>query len=256
MKGNMTGKLSRQINFQSIPNFRDIGGYRTNKGKTVAWRRIFRSGNLNRMTEEDFGKLKEEIRLATVIDLRSAEEIGRQGVGLHSQSDIRYHNISFITDGGNREADERRFRTFSNMGQFYMDIVRDKGFGRRIIQAMEVIAEEENHPLIFHCAVGKDRTGVLSAMLLSVIGVQDSDIIEDYTMSGLYIEELLQRISSDPKIAEAVKPLPDYFWTATPESIILFLTTLRQEYGSIPGYLELMGSDKTLVERLEKALLV
>lgn len=252
----MTEKLSRQINFESIPNFRDMGGYRTHKGKTVAWRRIFRSGNLNRMTEDDFKRLKEEIGLTTVIDLRSTEEIERQGLGLYSQSDIRYHNISFITDGGSREADERRFRTFSNMGQFYIDIIRDKGFGRRIIQAMEVIAEAENHPLVFHCAIGKDRTGVLAATLLSVIGVQDSDIINDYTLSGPFMEELLKRINSDPELAANAAPLPQYFWKAAPESMELFLTTLRQEYGSIKGYLDSMGSENTLIERLEKALLV
>ena len=57
-------------------------------------------------------------------------------------------------------------------------------------------------------------------------------------------------------MATNAAPLPAYFWQATPESIALFLTTLREEYGSIPGYLEIMGSEDSLVERLEKALLV
>ncbi|OGO00583.1 MAG: hypothetical protein A2Y58_00885 [Chloroflexi bacterium RBG_13_51_52] len=252
----MTEKYSRHINFESIINFRDIGGYKTRQDKTVAWRRLFRSGDLRRITENDLKKLKEEIRLATIIDLRSAEEIERQGVGIPAGADIKYYNVSFITDGGNREADERRFRTFSNMGQFYLDIVRDKLFGGRIIKAMEIIAETENHPLVFHCAIGKDRTGILAAVLLNILGVKDKDVIKDYTLSGPYMEDLLKRIRSDPKMAANAAPLPDYFWKASPESMELFLTTLRKEYDSIPGYLETMGAADSLTERLKKTLLV
>lgn len=236
-------------------NFRDLGGYRTRNNRTVAWRRVFRSGEFSRITREDYQKLKEEIKLATVIDLRSDFEVKRQGLGLLAQADLKYHNIPFIPDGGNREEDERRFRTFTNMGQFYMDIVRDKGYGKRINQAMEIIAGAENHPLVFHCAIGKDRTGILAAMLLSLVGVPDEDIIEDYTLSGPYMEELLEQINSDPKTAENVPQVPNYFWKALPESMELFLTTLRKEYGSIPGYLESMGSKDSLIERLKAALL-
>lgn len=245
----------RQIDFEAIQNFRDIGGYRTAQGKSVVWRRIFRSGNLRQMTPGDLRKLKEEIRLTTVIDLRSDFEIKRQGMGLLAQADFIYHNIAFITDGGSREADERRFKACSNMGQFYLDIVRDKGYGRRIIAALEVIAAAENHPLVFHCAVGKDRTGILASLLLSLLGVNDNDIIKDYTQSTTYMEELLKHLNEDPKMAEGAKGLPDYFWKASEESMVLFLTTLRKEYGSIAGYLEFMGSESLLKERLERALL-
>src|SRR4030042_453038 len=193
----MTEKYSRHLNFESISNFRDIGRPQPRQGKAIAWRRIFRSGALRHATNRDFKRLKEEIRLATVIDLRSAEEIERQGIGIPAEADIKYHNIAFMTDGGNREADERRFRTFTNMGQFYLDIVRDKGFGRHIIEALEIIA------------------GAANAM-----------------------------------------PLPTYFWKASPESMELFLNTLRKEYGSIPGYLKSMGSTDSLIENLKKALLV
>ncbi len=251
----MAEKHSRQITFESIQNFRDIGGYKTAKGQTVAWRRLFRSGDLRQMTQSDFQKLKKEIKLATVIDLRSAQEIERQGVGLVSEANVRYHSVPFIA-GANRAEDERLFRKCTNMGEFYLHIVRHKDFGSQIITALEVIAEAKNHPLVFHCAVGKDRTGILASILLSVIGVQDTDIIKDYTLSGPFMIELLKHIKSDPKMAEGAKPLPGYFWKATPKSMELFLTTLRQEYGTVPGYLKTQGAEKSLIKRLKKALLV
>lgn len=252
----MIEKHSRQINFESISNFRDIGGYRTHKGKTVAWRRIFRSGNLNRVTEDDFKRLKEEIGLTTVIDLRSIEEIERQGTGLPADSDIKYYNVSFITDDDRQEAERKRYDSFTNMGQFYVDFTRDKGFGGSIVQALEIIAEPRNHPLAFNCAVGKDRTGILAAMLLSTLGVAEKDIIEDYTLSDQYMDALREQLKKADDIPDDVKILPDFFWRAAPESMTLLLAKLREEYGSISGYLKLMGAEDSLTERLEKALLV
>jgi protein-tyrosine phosphatase len=251
----MAEKYSRHLRFESVSNFRDIGGYRTRQGYTVAWRRVFRSGEFARITRHDFKRLMEEISPASVVDLRSKGEVERLGVGLLSEAGIKYHNISFMADGGDKQADERRYDRFKNMGEFYLDLMPRKEYGQRIIEALEVIAIPENYPLVFNCAVGKDRTGILAAVLLSVLGVADEDIIEDYSLSGPYMEELLRKIDDDPQIAEADKALPDFFWKASPESMSLFLNTLRRDYGSIRGYLECMGCEPSLVERLERALL-
>lgn len=250
----MSELYSRHIKFEHVINFRDLGGYRARDGYTVAWRRLFRSGEFRNMTRSDFNLLTGEIGVTSVIDLRSSIEVERQGVGLLSEADIRYHNISFLA-GGNREEDERLFKEFTNMGEFYLHLVRKSEFGERIAAALEIIAEPENHPLVFHCAIGKDRTGILAAVLLSVLGVKDEDIIEDYSLSAPYMEELLERINNDPEMAKAIKPLPDYFWKAAPESMALFLSTLRREYGSVRDYVKAQGVEPSLIKRLESSLL-
>ena len=198
----MTEKYSRHLRFKSVTNFRDLGGYRTRQGRTVAWRRVFRSGEFARINQDDYRRLTEEIRLAAVVDLRSDFEVKRQGIGLPAESGIKYYNISFITDGGKTEAEAQRYKAFTNMGEFYLEIVRDKGFGGRIIQALEIIAEAKNHPLVFNCAIGKDRTGILAAMLLSVLGVAEKDIIEDYSLSDQYMDELRTKLNREGKIPE------------------------------------------------------
>ena len=251
----MKEQYPRHLRFKSVINFRDLGGYRTRSGRTVAWRRIFRSGDFSRITQEDYRRLNEEIKLVAVIDLRSPQEVEHQGIGLVSEAGVRYHSIPFMA-GTSRAEDERFFRQCTNMGDFYLYIIKHESFGSQIVKALEVIAEAENHPLVFNCAIGKDRTGVLAAMLLSLVGVPDEDIIEDYTLSGPYMEELLEQLKNDLKTAENVPQVPDYFWKAAPESMEIFLTTMRKQYGSIPGYLESMGSANSLIERLEKALLV
>ena len=250
----MTDLYSRHLNFEQITNFRDIGGYPAWDGRTIVWRRVFRSGEFRHMTRNDLHQLTRELGLTSVIDLRSSMEVEHQGIGLLSECDIKYHNVSFLA-GGKREEDERLFRECTNMGQFYLHIVRKSGFGVRIVTALEIIAEPNNHPLVFNCAIGKDRTGILAAILLSVLGVEDEVIIKDYSLSTPYAEELEKRTKSDPKMAEAVKPLPAYFWEAAPESMALFLTTLQREYGSVRGYLQDQGVEPSLIQRLERALL-
>lgn len=250
----MTEPYSRHIQFENVVNFRDLGGYPARDGYTTAWRRLFRSGEFRHMTRNDLDLLIGEIGLTSVLDLRSSLEVENQGIGLLAESDINYHNVSFIA-GGSREEDERLFGQITNMGQFYLHLVRESEFGGRIVRALELIADPDNHPLVFHCAIGKDRTGILAAVLLSVLGVKDEVIIKDYSLSTPYMEQLLKRISSDPATAKHIKPLPGYFWEASEESMSLFLTTLQNEYGSIEDYLKAQGIDGSLIERLEKALL-
>jgi protein-tyrosine phosphatase len=251
----MTETYKRLLEFKSVTNFRDLGGYRTRQGRTVAWRRVFRSGEFARISPKECRRLTEEIKLASVVDLRSPFEIERQGKGLLAESGIRYHNVAFITADGDREANERRYRTLNNMGEFYVELIRYREYGQRIIEALELIAEPKNHPLVFHCAVGKDRTGILAAVLLNVLGIEDKDVIEDYSLSGLYMQELLKNLEKDAEFAEGAKGLPDFFWKASPESMELLLATFRKEYGSVVDYLKVMGAEKSLVKRLEKALL-
>jgi len=250
----MTELYSRHISFEYVPNFRDLGGYRARDGYTVAWRRLFRSGELGNMTRSDFNLLTGEIGLTSVIDLRSSMEVEQQGVGLLAKAGIKYHNISFIA-GGNRDEDKRLFREFTNMGQFYLHLVRHSEFGERVVAALKIIAEPGNHPLVFHCAIGKDRTGILAAILLSALGVEDEDIIEDYSLSTPYMEELINRMNNEPKMAEFARQLPGYICQAAPESLALFLSTLQREYGSVRNYLEIQGIEPSLIQRLEKALL-
>jgi protein-tyrosine phosphatase len=250
----MTEKYPRHLRFASVINFRDIGGYKTRKGKTVAWRRVFRSGEFRNLTQIDFKRLTCELGVVSVIDLRSGPELENNGKGLLEGSEIKYCNIAFMTDD-DPGVNPSRYEHCTNMGEFYLEMARQKDYGKRIIEALEVIADSGNHPLVFHCAVGKDRTGMLAAILLNLLGVEEDDIIQDYTLSEPYMDELLARLKNNPQKNDPPLDIPDYFWKASPESMKLFLSTISKEYGSVNGYLESMGMEPSLTERLEIALL-
>jgi protein-tyrosine phosphatase len=245
---------SREISFEAVLNFRDLGGYQTAKDQAVTWRRLFRSGELHKMTPRDAKRFKEEIELNTVLDLRSNFETERHGLGL--VSGFKYHNVSLIADGGDNEANARRFNDFTDMGQFYFYLAGQKEFTKGIIQCLEIIADPANHPLVFHCSLGKDRTGILAAILLSVIEVAPQDIINDFLLTAPYAEIVVNRMKNNPRPNKDSNSIPDYFWQVTPESIAFFLTGLKNEYGSTKIYLEAHGAKPSLFKRLESTLLV
>jgi protein-tyrosine phosphatase len=251
----MAENFDRHLKFDSVINFRDIGGYRGHGRKTVSWRRVFRSGEFRNITRQDLERLIIELNVKSVIDLRSEYELKKNGKGLLSECDINYCNIAFMTDGGDPNADAKRYANLTNMGDFYVGLMRQKEFGRHIVEALEVIADPNNHPLVFHCAVGKDRTGLLATMLLSLLGVREADIIEDYTLSEPYMDELLEKLRKNPKEGEGVPPIPDYFWKASPESMKILLSTLRRDYGSVERYLEDVGMASELPKQLKNVLL-
>ena len=142
------------------------------------------------------------------------------------------------------------------MGELYLIFIQQKQFNRGIIEALEIMAETENHPLIFHCAAGKDRTGILAAIVLSILDIADEYIVNDYCLSSVRMDVLQDRIKSEFLTDEDIKILTDYRWEADAASMKLFLTSIKKEYVSMTGWVQAQGADITLVKRLESALLV
>jgi protein-tyrosine phosphatase len=250
--------MDRHITFESVPNFRDLGGYRAQDGRTVAWRRLFRSAALHSMSPTDIARFKEDIRPRAVIDLRSPRESARQReIDLLGEVGARYHNVPFRSSSpGYVEQETELFREATHMGELYLYRIRQPELGRKLVASLELIADRNNHPLVFHCSLGKDRTGLLAAMLLAAAGVTDEDIIEDYILSAPFMPAIRDHLTNDPAARPEVKELPAFQWEALAESMARFLALLRQEYGSAAGYLKAQGADHSLPRRLEEALLV
>jgi protein-tyrosine phosphatase len=244
---------SRQLEFEAILNFRDLGGYTVDGGRQVAWRRVFRSGGLWDATPADWLRLRKEVGVRSVLDLRDKAEIDRRGCG-QTKASLSYINVPLSTDSGNIGAVEL-VRALGDTGKVYLLNMKDTGFGRRLVECLRVIAEAD-HPLVFHCSAGKDRTGVLAACLLSVLGVDSEHIVGDYTLTGPYMARHIERLSRDPEDARFLQSLPTFMHESSAASMALFLSTMKQDYGSIQDYLLTHGADGSLFGRLEQALLV
>lgn len=244
-----------QFKFDGIHNFRDLGGYGTRDGYTVARSRIFRSGELHGMTPDDLKNLKDNIRLRSILDLRSEFEISQTESGLIPESGFNYFNVPLITDGGDIESNKRRYHGLDNMGEFYVSLSKQDYFPPRLIEALNIIADPANHPVVFHCSAGKDRTGILAAILLAILGVNDSDIAKDYTLTASHPEKQYNNVSIETLQEGRRNGLPAYFWKIEPGLILYFLENIRGEYGSIEGYVYAQGGDNPLIDRLRTSLL-
>src|SRR5215470_11739224 len=249
--------ILRHIRFESVLNFRDLGGYRTHDGRTVAWRRLFRSGALHKITARDIARLKQEISPRAVVDLRRPRDPEKSPEPLLLEEiGARYYPVPFRPDSPSYLEDEAKANpNATNLGAIYLYRISEPPFGKRLVDALEIIAERDNHPLVFHCTAGKDRTGVLAAMVLAAVGIVDADVVEDYALSAPLMKDIRDRMNSDPETAQAVKDLPDLHWAASAESMTAFLSLLRREYGSVAGYLKANGARSSLVDRLKAALL-
>jgi protein tyrosine/serine phosphatase len=247
---------NRELYFEAIYNFRDLGGYSGRNGKAMAWGRLFRSGELRHATQADLVRLSRDIGLNSILDLRNEKDLSLFGTGSINTSHFHYINVPLITDPDNTLITLEQAAELSELAELYLRMLRVPFYGTRIVQCLRVLGDSHNLPLVFHCSAGKDRTGVLTAVLLSALGVNDKDIIADYATTASYMQRHLNRINQDPREAEFLASLPAYIHEAAPSSMELLLASIRREYGSTREYLTLHGADGALFEQLEYALLV
>lgn len=252
----MLEQYNRDIQFDGILNFRDMGGYRARGGRTTAWRRLFRSGEMHHMTAQDAARLIDEIHIKTIIDLRSSDNQKKTGAGLLGEAGIQVVRLPcVVVYDGDMEPGMTAAKKFSGLEEAINYQIRLKNYSSSLIKAMEIIADPKNHPVVFHCNAGKDRSGILAALILSVLGVMKHDIINDYAMTDQYMKAFIERWNSDTETAGILDDLPAYHLRAVPESMDIFLNALKKDYGSVEDYLKAQGADATLVNRLENALL-
>jgi protein-tyrosine phosphatase len=256
-KNPVLSTCSRNIEISFVGNLRDLGGLPASGGRQVARRKVYRSAEIKPKSAEDVSLLRQLTGITTVLDLRGETEIKADTTHLLRSGGLAYFNAPLIAGGpgtGGRNEKEV-FSRFQNMGQFYLHQTRQQAFGRSLVGALEFIADPLNQPVLFHCAVGKDRTGMLSAAILSVLGVAPEDIIADYHLSTPYMLSVREEMKLQPAGRQMLESLPAYCWEAATASMALVLSELNRQYGSFKGYLETNGAASALFQRLEAAFL-
>ena len=242
--------MNRSIELEGCFNFRDLGGYPSADGRKVAWRSLFRSDGLQLLTAADVALLRDEIALGNIIDLRSTAEVEGDGRGLLENEAIGFHHLPLYDGGSQRHADYDPDTV--TLGQRYFFLAELAGEPMR--KALEVIADADA-AVVYHCAAGKDRTGVVSAILLGLLGVPDEIIVADYAASKENLDAIIDRLMSAQSYKTMLSQLPADTMHAEPETMSEFLTLMRDKHGSMRGYAGAIGVSEERIERLSERLL-
>lgn len=241
---------SRHVELPNIFNLRDLGGYAAADGRTVAWRRLFRADGLQRLTPTDAAGLH-DLGICTVVDLRRPEEVE---LGRVAAEGLTYHHHSLQPEVWAIEQFDASVGSARYLADRYLEMTALRG--EQVAVVLRLIGDPAATPLVFHCAAGKDRTGVVAALTLSLLGVSDDDIAADYALSTESTKRWLEwAYEHIPEVAAEVSELPGPWTTAPPAAIRGFLDGLRDQHGSVEEYAASIGVGDETVESIRGYLL-
>ncbi|MGN9837356.1 tyrosine-protein phosphatase [Nonomuraea sp. H19] len=220
--------MIRHIEFSNLCNFRDVGGYAAEDGRTLQWQRLYRADSLGWLAGDDLTAFR-ALRVRTVIDLRHPAEVEKAGRVPEAEGQ-RYHNLPIEGRRWNTTPYREELGVGRYLANRYLEVSEDGVENLRT--ALETIANADNAPVVIHCAAGKDRTGILTALVLSLAGVSEDDIVADYALTGLATE----RFIADWRRRHPDTPMWPGFGLAPAEAMRLFLTDLSHRHGSIETY--------------------
>jgi len=213
-----------------LVNFRDLGGHPTRRGVTRSGR-VFRSDSLAHAAPDDVVHLVEERGVHTVVDLRGSAEVDAFPNQPMADAGVTIHHVPLI-DPEKREQSGLDWETMSlfDLYRFLLETA-----GTEFVEVLQIIAEPANHPLVFHCAAGKDRAGLIAATVLGLLEVDDEEIIADYAATEAALEALKQRAAQ--RATDTGRPPAARFMTADAATMRETLGWLHAEHGGFAPYM-------------------
>ncbi len=268
---------NRVLSIEGVINFRDIGGYSAADQRQVAWGKVYRSAQLDKLSAQGVQQMV-ALKVKTVVDLRFNDETERYPTirrAFPSADFISWQSELTELQTDSAEIMKRSWRDSLDSGDagqvreamrvnYPVKLYSHRGVYREMLRRL--INDES--PLVFHCAAGKDRTGVAAALILSLLGVSDEDIVEDYLISQSQVSQLLDTWvaggAADSEYNDFQKRLAQYpralvqpVFDADVDYITTLLDYIKETYTSFTDYaMEVLALEQGDIQQLRKALLV
>lgn len=251
MTGHPNELRPREHAIDGLVNFRDLGGLPTRDGRMVRPGRVFRSDNPKSLTPEGKKQLVSVVAPALVIDLRIPLEVTREGYDLGD--DVTLINCPMTPQSGINQEQIDAGMCDNLVDDYMRQIEVNGGF---VAQALSLIADPVNLPVVIHCTAGKDRTGIVAAMLLELLGVPHEDIVHDYQMTTRNMAPVVERIRSAPVFQEnGLAYAPDWIFASDAQTMEGFLARMTAEFDSAEQWALQQGLTQAQVDRLRSELL-
>lgn len=247
---------TRWIDLHGAANARDLGGLPTADGHLTRRARVLRSDNLQDLTVADVRVLLDDYELKNVIDLRSDAEVRLEGPGpLTRVPAVTVHQLSLFPEQGrhtdaaataapvdvdkalpwrNAPNDAAEAPEQDRSIGLYLGYLADRGDS--IVAALRVMTRTDGAALV-HCAAGKDRTGVVCALALDVVGVTREAIVADYALSGERLDAVVERLRASDTYADDLNSRPPDAHRLDPAVMEKLLTRVDEEFGGTTGWL-------------------
>lgn len=214
--------------------------------------RLFRSDSLAAVSDADVRYIVDTLALRTAVDLRAGHEIDDHPHGPLVDAGVAVYHRPIVDETRRRPEDSSPVAR--ELDEIYALML--ERFGDRFAAVVELLAEADGHPAVFFCAGGKDRTGLVAALVLGALGVPDEEIGTDYALTAENLPVLLERNRAraaargvDPEVSE------HELLVAEAATMLAVLERLRAEHGSVDGYLERHGVAPPTVQALRAGLL-
>ena len=262
------------IDLDGAVNVRDVGGLPTVDGRTTRPGVLLRSDNLQDLSPADVDRLVRDVGVRTVLDLRSKGEVHLTGPGPLRAAGPVHHQLSLIPEWDGEPDREEVDRALdaavqekalpslppgpkqkgpTDLGDHYTSYIANAG--PNIGCALRILADPESGTTVVHCAAGKDRTGVVVALALSLAGVTREAVVEDYLRSAERGEGILARLKSTTSYGPSLAEVQVADITPRAGSIAGLLDHVDRAYGGPHGLAMALGVTEEEVARLGVRLL-
>jgi protein-tyrosine phosphatase len=238
----------RNLTFSSVYNFRDVGGYAGHDGRTTRWRRLYRADSLHRLKGDDWEAFA-ALGVRSVLDLRRSFEVEQHGRVPEAEG-LRYYNpvLEHVEWSDVPHPDGIQHERW--LADRYLNFLEDGQAG--LATSLNVIADPAAAPIVVHCMAGKDRTGVVCALTLSLLGVSDEDIATDYALTETAMASLTEYLrTNNPEAIEG----NDHMFDSPRAAMLLFLADVRTLHGSVEKYVREIGVSGEQVASMRAHLL-
>jgi len=257
------------LELEGAVNVRDVGGLPTVDGRTTRTGVLVRADNLQDLTSADVERLLGERGVRAVLDLRTSGEVHLEGAG-PLVGKVEHHHLPLIPEEPGesddsevdraveaaipswRDRSDRRGERQTDMTGYYLGYVEDAP--ENIATALRLIADPASGTALVHCAAGKDRTGTVVALALSLAGVRREAVVADYAASAQRIDRVLARLQASPTYGPDTRDATVDDVMPEPGSMERFLDEVDRRYGGPHGLAMAIGVDEETVARLAARL--